>query len=111
MIGPVLGRQEVGCSIPPIDSVTVPETGWMVFDGKAWPDAPQLTVRHGHLTESGNIAVTSHVMVPFIQSNCMGVYSLETDIYPGKRSWGITTDNMNTRTSDPTYKIISNIHL
>ena len=64
----------------PIDSVSVPETGWKVSDGKGgWLDDPQLTVRCGPLTECGDITVTSNGPTANKRSDCLGVYK-RTDI-------------------------------
>merc|ERR1712150_170309 len=66
----------------PSDSVSVPETGWKVADGKgSWRDDPQLTVRCGPLTECGDITFTSNGPTANIQSDWLGVYNrTETNI-------------------------------
>ena len=64
----------------PSGSVTVPETGWKVADGKGnWLDDPELTARCGTLSECGDITVSSNGPAAKKKSHYLGVYK-RTDI-------------------------------
>ena len=106
-VGPVPFERE-GVLKNPSHSISVPETGWKVADGPGpWRDDPQLRVRCGHLTECGNITVTSNGPTAKKWPDYLGVYK-RTDIIcsgrfvfkhearekylsipPGYSSWGI----------------------
>ena len=106
-VSDVLGKRAGGLNNPS-GSVSVPETGWKMSDGKVYVDDPQLTVRCGPLTECGDITVSSNGPTANKKSECLGVYKRThiiscgrfvfkhqdreryLSIPPGNTSWMIT---------------------